>query len=450
MADIKWSAFPSVTPLATGDTLVGLRSGANVQFGTLTIPWSPTLGGTGVANASGSTITLGGALTTAGAFASTFTMTGATSVTFPTSGTLATVGGTVSSITGTANQVIASSPTGAVTLSLPQSIATSSAVQFASVQLSTNNGILDSAGLALLTVAPQASAVNNFLLYNNTTGQPPGLNAVGTDTNIGVRFAAKGTGVFQFQSEATTTALFYSGTGLQHITAFAFPGTAASQTLTFPDATGTVALTSQIPAGSPSALTKTDDTNVTLTLGGTPSTALLQATSLTLGWTGTLSGTRGGTGVNNGASTITLGGSLTTSGAFSSTFTMTAGTSVTFPTSGTLAVVGGVGSFTWNDISGTTQAATINNGYIVSNASQTTVTIPAAAAEGSVFAVQGKGAAGWVLQMNTGQTVHYGSSASSSAGSLASTNQWDSVSIVCVTANTTFAVYASQGVLTVA
>lgn len=85
------------------------------------------------------------------------------------------------------------------------------------------------------------------------------------------------------------------------------------------------------------ALTKTDDTNVTLTLGGTPTTALLRAASLTLGWTGTLSGTRGGTGVNNGASTITLGGSLTTSGAFASTFTMTNTTSVTFPTSGTLA-----------------------------------------------------------------------------------------------------------------
>ena len=39
---------------------------------------------------------------------------------------------------------------------------------------------------------------------------------------------------------------------------------------------------------TPAALTKTDDTNVTLTLGGTPSTALLQATSITAGWTGTL------------------------------------------------------------------------------------------------------------------------------------------------------------------
>lgn len=43
---------------------------------------------------------------------------------------------------------------------------------------------------------------------------------------------------------------------------------------------------------TPAALTKTDDTNVTLTLGGSPSTALLAATSLILGWTGTLADAR--------------------------------------------------------------------------------------------------------------------------------------------------------------
>lgn len=44
------------------------------------------------------------------------------------------------------------------------------------------------------------------------------------------------------------------------------------------------------------ALTKTDDTNVTATLGGSPSTALLNAASITLGWTGNLAVSRGGTG----------------------------------------------------------------------------------------------------------------------------------------------------------
>lgn len=50
---------------------------------------------------------------------------------------------------------------------------------------------------------------------------------------------------------------------------------------------------------TPSALTRTNDTNVTLTLGGTPATALLQATSLTLGWSGTLAVTRGGTNLGS-------------------------------------------------------------------------------------------------------------------------------------------------------
>lgn len=100
-----------------------------------------TYGGTGVNNGS-STLTLAGNLATAGAFASTFTMTGATSVTFPTSGTLLTSAGAVTSITGTASQVIASASTGAVTLSLPQSIATSSAVTFASAAFSTTSGII--------------------------------------------------------------------------------------------------------------------------------------------------------------------------------------------------------------------------------------------------------------------------------------------------------------------
>ncbi len=46
------------------------------------------------------------------------------------------------------------------------------------------------------------------------------------------------------------------------------------------------------------ALTETDDTNVTMTLGGTPSTALLRSVSMTLGWTGQLAVSRGGTGLS--------------------------------------------------------------------------------------------------------------------------------------------------------
>src|ERR1051326_9051967 len=56
---------------------------------------------------------------------------------------------------------------------------------------------------------------------------------------------------------------------------------------------------------TPTALTKTDDTNVTLTLGGSPTTALLQSTSLTLGWTGQLGLSRGGTAADLSATGAT-------------------------------------------------------------------------------------------------------------------------------------------------
>lgn len=123
---------------------------------------------------------------------------------------------------------------------------------------------------------------------------------------------------------------------------------AYAATLNFTDVTnvffptsGTLATTSQIPTGA--ALTKSDDINVTLTLGGNPSTALVNAASITVGWSGLLGGTRGGSGVNNGSNTATYAGNLnfagafTTVGAFAVTQTYTDITNVTFPTSGTLA-----------------------------------------------------------------------------------------------------------------
>lgn len=107
-----------------------------------------------------------------------------------------------------------------------------------------------------------------------------------------------------------------------------------------------------VPTGA--ALTKTDDTNVTLTLGGTPATALLQATSLTLGWTGQLSAARGGTGVaalgdltkvDDTNVTLTLGGTPTGS--------LIKGVSLTLGWTGTLGVARGgtnIGSYAVGDL----------------------------------------------------------------------------------------------------
>ena len=107
--------------------------------------------------------------------------------------------------------------------------------------------------------------------------------------------------------------------------------------------TSTGGLTPTIAVTS-AALTKTDDTNVTLTLGGSPTTALLAATSLTLGWSGTLAVGRGGLGISttpsNGFVPIGNGTNYTAAA-------LTAGTGITITnTSGaiTIAATAGGGS----------------------------------------------------------------------------------------------------------
>jgi hypothetical protein len=99
------------------------------------------------------------------------------------------------------------------------------------------------------------------------------------------------------------------------------------------------------------------------------STYVGQATITTLGtittgtWQGTVvNPTYGGTGVNNGSSTLTMAGSVTHAGAFTQTFTATANTSLTLPTSGTLATLAGTESLsnktiTASSFSGTTITA---------------------------------------------------------------------------------------------
>ena len=76
----------------------------------------------------------------------------------------------------------------------------------------------------------------------------------------------------------------------------------------------------------------------TISGGLTATAGTITLGTITTGvWNATLiGGTYGGTGVNNGASTITVGGNVAFSGAFTFAGTLTANTSVTFPTSGTL------------------------------------------------------------------------------------------------------------------
>lgn len=99
------------------------------------------------------------------------------------------------------------------------------------------------------------------------------------------------------------------------------------------------------------------------------------------------------------------------------------------------------GGLTWSTITAATLAAAINNGYVINHATTPCIiTLPATAALGSKIAIRGlAGSGGWTATANTGQTIQFGNTSSSSAGSWSSTNAGDSCDLECIVANTTWA-----------
>lgn len=155
-------------------------------------------------------------------------------------------------------------------------------------------------------------------------------------------------------------------------------------TLPWIDVTGTP--TTLAGYGIPAyALTATNDTNVTISLGGSPSTALVAPASMTVGWSGLLSVPRGGTG----AGTLTSNGVLYGNGAL-------AVQSVTPNATGTnkflTQVSGGVPAFSTIQASDLPASAVTPGPYTNANITVDIHGIVTAAANGS----------GGVTQVNTG------------------------------------------------
>ena len=139
-------------------------------------------------------------------------------------------------------------------------------------------------------------------------------------------------------------------------------------------------------------------------------------------WQGTIvSPTYGGTGVNNGSNTITLGGNLTTSGAFATTLTVTGATSVTLPTSGTLATLAGTETLTNKTLTSPTitggsinntpiGASTANTGAFTSLTANAAVTFTSATAStssttGAVVVTGGVGVGGSIYGAGAGTST---------------------------------------------
>lgn len=138
----------------------------------------------------------------------------------------------------------------------------------------------------------------------------------------------------------------------------------------------------------------------------------------------------------------------------SHTFTIAGTGGIATSGSGSTITIDGSGisaTFTWNEVVGTSQAASVDNGYVTNNAGLVTVTLPDTAAFGSIVRVAGKGAGGWRIAQNAGETIHFLSQSTTTGvgGRLDSTTQYDSVELLCITANTVWVVLQATGNITV-
>lgn len=134
--------------------------------------------------------------------------------------------------------------------------------------------------------------------------------------------------------------------------------------------------------------------------------------------------------------------------------TLTAGSNISITNGAgiiTIAAIGAAG-VVWTNVTGTSAGMVADNGYVANNSGLVTLTLPATAAFGTLIYVTGFGSGGWIIAQNAGQQINIGSSATTIGvtGSVASTNQFDSVALLCTVANTNFvALTGVQGILTI-
>jgi hypothetical protein len=172
------------------------------------------------------------------------------------------------------------------------------------------------------------------------------------------------------------------------------------------------------------ALTPTDSSTPVVSSSGVVSYAAMTNGQLIIGNTG-------GTPT---AATLTAGSGISIANA---------GASITISTTDVAS--------SWTVVTTTSQSMAVNSGYISNNASLVTLTLPSTAAVGSIIQVQGLGAGGWQIAQNSSQLIHIGSQVTTTgtSGYLQSNNQYDSLTLLCVVANTTWTVLGGpQGNIT--
>lgn len=100
----------------------------------------------------------------------------------------------------------------------------------------------------------------------------------------------------------------------------------------------------------------------------------------------------------------------------------------------------------WNKISAS-QTLVVNNGYFCTGGGTLALLLPATSAVGDTINVSLVGSAGWSITQGAGQQIIMGNQQTTAGvgGSLSSTQQGDSITMVCLTTNLVWVVINSMG-----
>ncbi len=359
--------------------------------------------------------------------------------------------GAVTSVTGTANQITASPTTGAVILTIPSTFIAPGSIAATTTVTATLGDVTITSGNVAITAAT-TSSVGQVTQAGNRLIHTYGGDGAGDDTNSNI-FVGQLAGNFTLKVAANfggnvslgyNTLLSLDG-GTENVAI----GNKALKLLTGANngssgyrntAVGTgalaVALTSRYCVGigyhAGASLASSEHSDIYINNSG----VVAESNCLRIG-----AGAGTGEGQLNKAVIYGI-------------YNIAVGSTnhvVSVDSNGQLGLASNPQFFTWTTVTGTTQALAVNNGYVLNNAGLVTATLPATAVVGDRIEITGLGAGGWLIAQNASQLVRLGSSVTTTGtgGSLASTNRYDSLTLICIVTNTTWTVMGPVGNITV-
>ena len=446
------NATNSLTSLGIGNTAQVLKgnTGADPSWGAvdLTTDVSGVLpvgsGGTGVSTITAHSLVVGdgvNALNEIAVGATNQVLLGNTGAD-PSWGTVGNASLTNSSVTLSdgANITVTGSPLslgGTATIALKTALTAIDSITNTNTPFTLNTGtgtigISTDTATATVNIATGVGVKTVTVGSNNTTSQlvlQSGTNGLNINSHDGGLVINSGTGVLAISTDASATTLNMA-TG------------AAVKTVTIGSTTTTSSLDLK---------TGTGDFSLSSATGNLVDVTNLGVVTLL----NDLDVTEGGTGVSSFTAYAVLCGGTTAAGDLQSVASVgTSGQVLTSNGAGALPTfqdAGGGGGMAWVNETGATKAMVVNEGYLANRvAGVLAFTLPAAAAVGDIVAIAGS-QNGWSIAQNANQTIHFpsGDTTTGVGGSLASTNRYDCIELVCIVADSSFVARSMSGNITI-